>query len=309
MDEAVEWADAQLTRHGAARTGPIEEMRVRPWSSTWRVPTELGTLWLKTCGPGGRYEAALQGLLSVVAPEWVLQPVAVDAARGWLLLPDGGPTLDKTLAGAAPEVRVERWCSVLAEYAELQRRLVAFVPDLLGVGVPDLRPGASSALFRDLVSTCTEPPLRDRLDAFAPTVDEAAERLVATGLPPTVQHDDFHSSNVCCGDDGLGPPAFIDWGDALVAHPMGTLLVTCRVLARELDVEVEDPLLRRLVDAYLEPWTIEFARSDLLAQLDDVLVLAKVGRAWGWLRALQGATPDQQATWDNPVAAWLEQLL
>ncbi|MPZ95690.1 MAG: hypothetical protein GEU96_12465, partial [Propionibacteriales bacterium] len=97
MDEVVEWADAELARRGAARTGPVDEVRARPWSTTWRIPTELGGMWIKTCGAGGRYEAGLHALLSVATPELVLQPTAVDAIRGRLLLPDGGPPLTESL--------------------------------------------------------------------------------------------------------------------------------------------------------------------------------------------------------------------
>jgi len=79
---------------------------------------------------------------------------------------------------------------------------------------------------------------------------EVARRL-ADGLPPTVQHDDLHDGNVFTRD---GRTMLIDWGDAVFAHPFGTLLVTRGVLAAQLEVTADDAQLRRVTDAYLEAW-------------------------------------------------------
>ena len=90
----------------------------------------------------------------------------------------------------------------------------------------------------------------------------------ATSSPPRVlraslQHDDLHDANIFVPYDGVGPYRVFDWGDASVAHPFTTLLVTLRVVAYRLELAGGAPELLRLRDAYLEPWTGEHDRATL----------------------------------------------
>jgi hypothetical protein len=78
--DARRWAEQQLDRLGVRRIGEARLNRARPWSTTWRIESELGTLWLKACGAAGRYEAALTALLAQLAPEWTLQRALQDAS-------------------------------------------------------------------------------------------------------------------------------------------------------------------------------------------------------------------------------------
>ncbi len=103
-DRAVVWLDEQLTAGGIERTGAVEVPRVRPWGTVMRAPTPRGTVWLKAPGPTTAFEVPLYALLERVVPEHVLKPIAVDVDRGWVLLPDGGPTLADRVTG---KVRVE----------------------------------------------------------------------------------------------------------------------------------------------------------------------------------------------------------
>jgi hypothetical protein len=82
--EATAWIDERLSAAGLQRTGPVEQPRVRPWAT-------------------------------------VLMPLGVDAGRGWVLLPDGGPPLGELLDGEALRAAL---CDAMAQYAQLQRALV-----------------------------------------------------------------------------------------------------------------------------------------------------------------------------------------
>ena len=309
MEPVTAWADEQLAAQGVARTGEIGLNRARPWSTTWCTTTELGVVWIKACGPGSRYEAALSALLATVAPEWSLQPLAVDIDRGWLLLPDGGPTLASVLAGSPPDMVAGLWTSMLAEYAGLQRRMIEFVPHLLAVDVPDLRPAAAPALFDRLVSAHTTDPLRQRLLDSGSRFAEVCDRLAASAVPATLQHDDLHAGAAFCGADGLGAPAFFDWGDTMVSHPFASLLVCRQVLVQTLGAEEGGAAVERATDAYLGQWSDVAPAADLHTELPDVLQLGRLGRAWSWARALTDAGPEQVREWDDPVAWWLRQLL
>src|SRR5215208_868062 len=110
-EQAVGWIDRRLAEAGLARTGAVEQPRVRPWATVLRAHTTGGDVWMKAAGAATAFEAGLYELLAREAPEDVLTPLAVDAPRGWMLLPDGGPTVEELPAAA------------LAQYGRLQRKL------------------------------------------------------------------------------------------------------------------------------------------------------------------------------------------
>ena len=56
-----------------------------------------GVVWLKATGPGTSFEVRLYPLLARLVPEQVLTPIAADPERGWIVLPDGGPSLGEQL--------------------------------------------------------------------------------------------------------------------------------------------------------------------------------------------------------------------
>jgi hypothetical protein len=271
---AEAWLDARLAAAGAARTGPVEQPRVRPWATLLRAPTTRGVVWLKAGGPATRYEAALYEVLAATVPERILVPIAVDAARGWVVLPDGGASLGERLAADA---LTPAMCEVLPRYAALQRDLAPSAGRLLGIGMPDMRPAALPERFEQaLVATDTTDP---RLTRLGPDVAAWSEQLAAGPVPLSIDHNDLHARNV------LGQPAaprLYDWGDAVVAHPFASMLVPLAMAS--------PPDAARLRDAYLEPWTDLAPRAELAATLELACRLAKIACAHTWLRAV-GAEP------------------
>ncbi|NUO57006.1 MAG: aminoglycoside phosphotransferase family protein [Hamadaea sp.] len=301
-----DWATTELTARGIS-VHEVTWPHRYPWSQVAKITTDAGDMWLKLNLADTVFEAGLLRLLGTLVPAHVVVPLAVDAVRGWSLSPDGGVTLRATEDG---KFRIEVWEQMLGEYADLQRSLTPHVADLLAVGTPDLRPHRLPELFDLLLD---EPLVRanvaDQLDALAavrPAVVRAAEELAASGIAPTLQHDDLHDANVLVRGD---KHAFFDWGDASVAHPFGTLLVTLRVAARKAEVEEGDPLLARLRDAYLEAWTGEHARTDLVRWADAALTVTKISRAMSYRRSLQDAEEKVLTEYGEGVWGWFAELL
>src|SRR6478609_8969860 len=106
-DEAEAWIHHAVVNAGQELTGPIEQVRVRLWSTQLTVPTTAGMLWFKENHPGQVAEAAVIDELARIAPEHVVAPLAVERSRGWLLSPDHGKTL-ATLA----TIDERTWCRV-----------------------------------------------------------------------------------------------------------------------------------------------------------------------------------------------------
>jgi hypothetical protein len=308
---AVEWAAGELDRLGLAPAGEPEQPHVRPWSTVIRLPVRGGAVWLKSVGSGSAQEPALLADLAGWVPGRVLPPLAVDATRRLMLLPDGGPTLRATAASSAAE-----WEAMVAAYAQLQMDLVPHVDEMLAVGVPDLRPARLPQLVRDLLedddAMLLDRPeglttaVQDRIAGGLGTYAEDCRRLDDAGIPASLQHDDLHDNNVFVGPDGH---RFFDWGDATVSHPFLSLLVPLRAAARALEVPSGDPSLFRLRDAYLEPWSA-YGRAAELRNLSEVaLRIGPPARALTWRRILLGIHPAERVEWDEYVAGWMAEYL
>ncbi|HZB35121.1 MAG TPA: phosphotransferase, partial [Gaiellaceae bacterium] len=242
-------AEAERWIHDHAEVvAEIEQPHVRPWSTVMRVPTAAGDLWFKAVAPLHRFEPALTEFLAELRPGSVPEVVALDRDRAWMLLRDGGTRLRELPA------TVEHWARALPAYAELQIAAAPQAAELLELGVPDFRLAKLRGLLQELLSEQPEGLISDEYRAMLdrlPEVESIADRLLAHGIPETIQHDDLHDGQVFVRD---GSYLIFDWGDACVSHPFHTLTVTLRAAAWTLELEPGGPDLLRLRDAYLEPF-------------------------------------------------------
>ncbi|GAB7038704.1 MULTISPECIES: aminoglycoside phosphotransferase family protein [Catenuloplanes] len=301
------WVRDRLDALGTPATGPIEEIRARPWSVTHRVPTAAGPRWFKANTVDCRYEAALAGALARRLPDRVLVPLAVDVTRGWLLTADAGPTLRDVLPAGDPGTSIARWAEMLRAYAALQRDATPLADDLLALGVPDHRPEVLPGQLAELLA---DPDVRAALgparwaavSAMAPAFARWCAELAASGVPATVQHDDLTDANVFPGP----PYRFFDWGDAGVAHPFGSLLAALSSAGHTLGVERGAPELARLRDAYLSEWPGDPAALRRAATLAGRVT--RVSRAMSWRRALRASALPVPAEFATAVAEWLGDL-
>ncbi|MDQ4045223.1 MAG: aminoglycoside phosphotransferase family protein, partial [Chloroflexota bacterium] len=142
--EAVAWIDLSLEAAGITRCGDVEQLRIRPWATVMIVPTCDGRLWFKAAAPETAFEVMLYSMLTELAPDAVLTPLAMDTDRSWLLMPDGGSHLDEVTRGDA---LVEALTVILPRYAELQRTMAQAAGTLIANGVADIRPAVMLSRF------------------------------------------------------------------------------------------------------------------------------------------------------------------
>jgi hypothetical protein len=116
----------------------------------------------------------------------------------------------------------------------------------------------------------------------------------------------LHDGNIMVADDGY---RFFDWGDASVAHPFVSLLVTENSIEYRYGVSRRSSEMQLLRDAYLEPWTDVQSRADLNRLVSLARRVGVVSRAASWQRALTDASDGDLVAYDFPVAGWLEELL
>jgi hypothetical protein len=314
----VAWSRERLADLGRSVVGAVEQPHVRPWSTVFRIPTAHGPVWLKASRPGTAHEPRLLDAFTAWGVSHVLTPLATDPDRAWMLLEHGGPTLRQTRPDGHGDRDLAAWEGILADYAGLQRSVEQRADDMLALGVPDGRPETLPDTLGRIVGDdrwwelvgaddrAQADAARPRLRALADWTAQAAAELAGSGAPLTIQHDDLHGSNVFMGPDGV---RFFDWGDAVVAHPFGTMLATLGSVGRATSIDPEGPGLRRLRDAYLEAWTDALPRAALREVLELALDLGRIGKAAAWARALDGLEPDRMAGFGDGPAMWLVDLV
>jgi aminoglycoside phosphotransferase (APT) family kinase protein len=268
-------ATAWIDEH-ADRTGEVEQPHVRPWATALRVPTRDGTLWFKANVPALAHELPVIEVLGARFPAAVPDLVALDEARHWMLMRDGGEQLSDVIER---ERKLEHWLDVLPLYAELQIAATNDADQLIARGAPDRGLTILAAQYEQLLGRVEGLTDSERA-AFQELVPHAAslcDQLASVGIPETIQHDDLHDNNVLTRD---GTHVVFDWGDSCVTHPFLTMSVTLEgVIAWGID-DVEDSAdLGPFRDAYLEPFTAYATKPELDAALDAALRLGWVCRA------------------------------
>lgn len=303
--EALEWVLGRLADRGLRESGP-RKVRLRPWSVLVRFSVTGGPgdrpVWFKAVPPAAAFEAGLSAALADWVPDHVLAPLAVDAERGWLLLPDGGPLLRQVLDEGAGTLA--DWEDALRGYAVAQRALVPYAEKVAGLGVPSARPDELPGLFDTLVAENTALGREERvaLVALRPRLVEWCQELAAVGVADSLDHADLHDGQLF--RPAPGRFTFFDWGDALVGHPFCSLLVPARSAEDRFGPEA----LPRLRDAYLEPWTGDgVTAGELRRAVGPAWRLAALGRAASWGRMFPA--PDAPAAPGGAETAhWLREL-
>lgn len=311
--EVTGWVDEVLADRGIARTGPLGQARVRTWSTVMAVPTDAGRCWFKVNCPGLAQEAAVVAALAEVVPAHVVAPLAVDRRRGWMLSPDHGRTLRDE--GPASEAT---WCRVVRDYAEFQRATVPHGRALRAAGLPALPPEEAAGYVEAQLDALGALPvghpravaaeLLARVRAVLPQVEELGARLAAGPVPLALDHNDLHDNNTfapAAGETGL---RFFDFGDALWAHPFGSMLIVANVVTDPDGLAWDEAAVDRLLGAYLDGWADLATTAELHELLDAALVLGRVHRYLSWDRSYAGVPAEALGANAGSPALWLRLL-
>lgn len=312
FDQASAWIEAQLTACGRTLTGPIEIVHQRPWSVFARVPTNAGTVFFKA--PGPQYpEVAVTQALARWRPDVTVPLLAADPARGWLLTRESGVTLRS--AFRYPE-QIDHWVKLLPQYAELQIETIDRVPELLALGAFDRRLSALPEQYAELVEDTaalrvgltpgvTAEEHRQLLE-IRPAFAEMCAQLAGYGLPDSLAHEEIHENNVLIDGDRY---LFTDWSDSSVSHPFTTMMVTIRATAHWLKLAENSAEMKRLRDAYLEPWTQFAPREKLLEAFPLALRIGMVNRALSWRDGVGVLAEEHSEPYNDAVPEWLQDFL
>ncbi|MFJ4323187.1 aminoglycoside phosphotransferase family protein [Streptomyces tricolor] len=292
----------QATDPGAAAgVGPAARSEGAAGTGT-AVGGGPAAVWFKATPAASAFEGPLTAALARWVPEHVLRPLAVDAARGWVLLPDGGDLFRSVLA--REPVGPRDWEALLRQYASMQYDLIPYAAEIERLGVPAARTLDLPEVFDELLAgnSALTPQERARLEGVRPRLADWCAELASVGVPDTLDHADLHDGQLF--RPAPGRFTFFDWGDAAVSHPFCSLRVP---VERAVD-RYGPQVLPRLLDAYLEPWTGDGRTAAQLRRAAELAWrLSALGRAASWGRMFphgSGAEPGAAQG-----AAWLLELL
>jgi hypothetical protein len=313
--QAHDWIRAATARQSIRIGGEIEQPHMYPWSTVLRVPTDEGTLFFKATAAETVYESALTERLAGWYPDCMPELVAVDTARGWMLMRDGGEQLR---ASIRPAKDMTPWNPVITRYAEVQVGLAGHVIEMLALGLPDHRLGALPALYTQLLRD-EESLLIDQekgltsdeweqLKGMRPRFEQICSELADFGIPESLNHGDFHDGNVLVRD---GRITFFDWGDASLTHPFVSLRTL--FVSVEIALDLEDYSLTHemveLLDRYLEPWQ-KFASKDALLDAYSLSrPVASIVKALSWHKTISPLTGSLRDEYAHIVPAVLKEFI
>jgi hypothetical protein len=311
-EDMLAWVDGHLDRTSLRRAGQPEQVRLHPWGTVYRIPTTQGPIWFKAPAPATVFEVGLYRLLAREAPDLVLTPLAADRDHGWLLLPDAGPCLAAVATG--PDL-IDTMATILPRYGQLQRDLAPQFDAMLALGVTDMRPAAMLARFDEAFAAveswvaghgaAADRDLMHGIAAQRETYIAWCDKLAGAPGAPSIDHHDLHAKNVFATG---GRYTIADWGDAVVAHPFASLLVTLGFVRFHLGVPSTDPAVFRVRDAYLEAFSDLAPREELLATANLACRVAKVIRTHIFIRSLAAANDPRHPFAREPLV-WLAGIL
>ena len=313
VDRARDWVSSQVRALGGRLTDAGSPHGDRAWSHTTAFGTTLGRIWFKANAQGTAHEPRLHRRLARLVPDLLPALLAVDEPRAWSLLTDAGPTL-RTVA--SPDAQLATWERLLPRYAEAQLAVAAHRDDLLSAGVPERSPatlpGQAAALVAELATVPEDrgglgPDRRAALEARLPAYGRWCADLAGSGLPDTIQHDDLHSANVCVDGDRV---RILDWGDASLGHPFGTMLATLNSRGAPRRARPRRPA--RAARARRLPRAVHHVcRSPRPRPPGRPCTAGGSGHPGAGL-ASRPSPPSRRRrtpTWDFPVRGWLEEIL
>lgn len=214
--QVEDWIRTQLAGRGWS-VRAVEPLKSWAISVVMRVRTgDDRTIFFKASRPLPLFvnEGLVMTELSRLYPANVPAPLAVDAARGWMLLADFGQPLRQ-------QAMFEQQAQMFQAMARLQVDSTGQIETLRRAGciyrpIPWLQAQLEGLLADEISLGPLRPEERDALVRGLPRLRELLDALDALPIPPALIHGDLHVGNVALVN---GQIQFFDWTDAAISHP------------------------------------------------------------------------------------------
>lgn len=309
FDSALEWIHARLDAFGMPAIAPVRQLRAWGLSCAMRVATAGGDVYFKATPPFMEHEGRVMQAVAERYPALLPPPLAVDARRGWLLMPDYGDAM----LHKSPDIT--RWETALRLFARMQVEQAAHTRDWLAIGCPDRGLGRMVDLIDPLIMSSsrlldgkpyglTDDEI-DRLRALSMRLKLMCARLAQYALPHTLVHGDL-GGNILMNHGGY---VFFDWTDACVSHPFFDMATISGAYFDHSALQADPSVDDRLRDAYLEAWAAHAPADRLIEAFEAAKPLGALHQAMTYMWILTNIAEDERAELEGGLAHWLRNLL
>ena len=309
FDEAAAWIQAQLTQRHITALGPIVQERVWALSCVMRLATSIGEVYFKAVPPFMTQESVAMQEVSRLYPDLLPPPLALNAGRGWMLMPDfGGDSLLRV-----PDL--SRWQEALRRCAYMQVEQARSVDEWLARGIPDRRLQRMVQLTEPLITLASRlfsgrpPGLSaeevEGLHALPLQMQLRCAKLATYGIPPTLVHGDLGGNILVQGERYT----LFDWTDVCIAHPFFELTTIIDTAFDDGVLQHEANVRTQLRDAYLEPWTAYETMERLVEAFELSTPLGALHQAMSYMWILMNVAEDARWELERGLVMWLRNLL
>ncbi len=309
FDGALERIHARLDALGMPAIAPARQLRAWGLSCAMRVATAGGDVYFKAAPPFMAHEGRVMRAVAERYPALLPPPLAVDAQRGWLLMPDYGDAM------LHKSTDIARWETALRLFARMQVEQAAHTQDWLAIGCPDRGLGRMVDLIDPLIMSSAQllaaKPYGltadeiDRLRALPMRLKLMCARLAQYALPQTLVHGDL-GGNILMNGGGY---VFFDWTDACISHPFFDMATISGAYFDESALKLDASVDNRLRDAYLEAWAAHEPTERLIEAFDAAKPLGALHQAMTYMWILTNIAEDERAELEGGLAHWLRNLL
>ncbi len=304
-----DWIRARLAERGINAPTPISQQRAWGISCTMLARTDAGDFYLKATPPFMAHEGRMMQAIAERCPQLLPAPIAVDAERGWLLMPDYG----SDMLHQCPDIA--RWEEALRLFAQTQVEQATHTQDWLAAGCPDRGLGRLVELIDPLIASCSrmlkgganglsESEVRD-LRSLSMPLKMMCARLAQFGVPHTLVHGDI-GGNILIRSDGY---TFFDWTDVCISHPFFDMATMSGAYFDVLALDRNEDTDTRLRDAYLEPWTAYEPMERLVEAFEASKPLGALHQAMSYMWILTNIAPDARPEPEGGLMHWVRNLL
>ena len=308
-DSACDWIRDQLEAHGIDARAPIYQQRAWGLSCTMRIGAAAGDVYFKAAPHFMAHEGRIMQAIAMRCPQLLPPPLAIDAERGWLLMPDYG---DEMLH-ECPDI--VRWEDALRLFAQTQVEQAAHTEYWLSLGCPDRGLGRMVELIDPLIVSCarmltdgdrglSESEVKD-LRSLSMPLKLMCARLAQFGVPHSLVHGDL-GGNILIRGDGY---SFFDWTDVCISHPFFDMATVAGTYFDESALGGNPIADARLRDAYLQPWTKFEPMERLVEAFEASKPLGALHQVMSYMWIITNIAAGASPELEGGLLHWVRNLL
>lgn len=308
-DTACDWISMQLAALGLTAISPTVQQRAWGLSCTMMVATDAGDVYFKATPEFMAHEGRAMQAVAERCPELLPAPLAVDATRGWALMPDyGGDMLHECRD-------ISIWEEALRVFAKAQVAQAAHIGFWQALNIPDRRIGRMVEMIDPLIVACEQMMSGgenglsdteiDALQALSMPLKLLCARLTQYSVPHTMVHGDL-GGNILIQEAGF---TYFDWTDICVSHPFFEMATISGAYFDESVLKDNPDAEVRLRDAYLEAWTEYMPMERLIEAFEESRPLGALHQMMTYMWIRTNIAPDARPELDGGLLHWTRNLL